>query len=287
MNIKVLDYNFKNDKIKNEPFKEKNTEKSSVNLAGVETSTIPSHLFRGAYGVVPFKASIDVSKPNSYNLPFKANPLYNINLRKLMPNGEYELTPALFCQLIKRSKTDKKCILNLKKIWEDTTEYGGGIFKDFLEDKSSKASYFCTELIDPKIGLDKRITCIVKTTNPKNPENKDSFFVKFMQSSPEIANIKDPPIKGSGELCLCELVKIAKENGFKEIKLSSTMDSFYEKMGFEKYENIVPPYRLDFLKFDSFIERIKKYGNIVTRYRLDSSQFDSFIERVEKKYELI
>lgn len=229
----------------------------------MQTSEISSNLFKGAYGILP---STPATKTKSVS--FSGNPLYKINLKKKKPNGEYETIPALFCQLIKNNRKDKKIIAKLRKSWRNETTYGNDISMGFLKYKSNRESYYFTEIIDPEKNPNKKITCIVKSTNPNQPKNKDVFMIEYLQSSPDIADVKNPPIKGSGELCLYSLIKIAKQYGFKEVRLSSTKYGFYEEMKFE------------------VIKRYGKDGKIAAEYRLDASNFDSFIERVEKKYNL-
>lgn len=207
----------------------------------------------------------------SKNISFSSNPLYNIHLKKLMPNGKYDFITASFSQLVKKDEKDEECILKLKKAWAENTKYGAYISNDFLKDNSSKESYFVTEIMDSKMEPYEKVTCIMETTNPGKSKSRGFFNVNFMQASPEIANIKKPKFKGSGELSLYCIAQMAKKFGYEKIRVVSFNDNFYKKMGFKR--------KLGY-------KRIGKYDIKVLFYELPSSNFDSFIKRVSKKYHL-
>lgn len=195
---------------------------------------------------------------------FGSIPLFKIKLKKLMPNGKYDFIPASFIQLFEKDPQDKELILELQKQWAGKTKYGDDIISDFLKHDTEREAFFATEIIDPETSSQK-ITCLMKATNPKNSKISRLFKIFFIQASPDIVGSKPQEIKGSGAMGVYALVKIAKVNGFKRIKVNSTNDKFYKEIGLKKVGAIT--------KKSSYFE-------------LERKAFKPFLRKVEGKYSL-
>lgn len=237
-----------------------------VPVSQKQMAEVPSVLLKGAYGVIPFKGQKINGTKNNAEVSFGANPLLDINLKKLI-NKQYEFVPAKFSELVIGDNSDQWAMLNLEELWKNKTELTGSFVTTFFNSKGEE-SFYLTEIPDSNKELFDRITCLLKTTNPK-VQQKESFDVHILQSSPCIANVKNSPIKGSGELSLYAATRLAKENGFKKVRLNSLNDSFYDNMEFKKVEVVYKD------------EEFPNEGGI---YELPAELFDEFLERVEKKY---
>lgn len=239
-----------------------NNEACSPNI---KLASFPSNLIKGAYGLTCLNSSID--NKNRFFVPFSANPLYKINLRKVAPQGE-KLIPANFSELIIHDFNDEWAMLNVQDIWSKMgdTPYADGIIDRFIN-PADNAKFYITEICDDTKELWNRITCLLKTTDPLQ-NDKSKLEIRLLQASPAIANNPDTAIKGSGELSLYGAVKLAKENGFKKLELLSTNNSFYEKMGLTAHPEIYNDpegcyYELAADRFDDFLSRVEKKYNIV------------------------
>ncbi len=270
MNMKISENKFVSESVKDEKVQQSTTDPISQDRpAGISVNEIPSSLLRGAYGVVPFSGNMQ-TRPQSKAVPFTANPLYDINLRKLTNDVDYKNIPAKFSELIIGDDIDHSAMKKLKELWKHITDYGSTFADNFDKQKAEK-SYYLTEVVDDSKSLYDRITCVVETTNPKKSANKDVFDIHLLQASPKLANKQASEIKGSGELSLYGAVKVAKENEFKKISLISTNDSFYDKMGFEKVDMLDPD------------ESMFNEGGI---YELAADKYDDFLNKIEQKYNL-
>lgn len=271
MDIKVSDYKIQDNKFKKESSQVKAAKTPTVEYANKQINTIPSKFFKGAYGVIPFKAhSPDRS---SHNISFGTNPLYSIKLKKLIGPEKYETINAKFSELAADSIDDILAICKVNDNWPriGKTQYSGLISENFTQGKEPERAHFVIETVDAAKELANRITCLVETTHPTKVLNKDVFKIHFIQASPDIVNIKPSPIKGSGELSLYGAVRLANENGFKRIQLDSSNDSFYEAMGFKRAGNMY-----DVCEFEN-------EGGI---YRLSSRKFGQFLKKIENKYDI-
>ncbi len=271
MNIRVQDYKYSPDSPKNDKAFIKNLEREEIKKDVVKTDTIPSSLLRGAYGVIPFKGSTPVKQTNQKKVSFGANPLYDINLKKLVDKDTYKIVPAKFTQLIVDEEKDVDTLVELASDWankgeNDLTQL---ILRDFLKKKEGK-SYFVTEHSDKTKDLWDRTTCLMQTTNPYS-RNKEYLEINLLQSSPELINNSAAITKGSGELSLFGAVKLADENDFKKVRLKSCNDSFYEKMGFIRVGED---------------EMMSIYPNSGGIYELPQEKYDSFLSKISQKYNI-
>lgn len=197
-------------------------------------------------------------------VPFGSLHLLTIKLKKLMPNGKYDSIPASFIQLFEKDPIDRERILELQNQWGDKTKYGDKIIHDFLKHDSEKEAFFATEMVDPK-NSEKKITCLMKTTNPEKPRIKRLFEINFIQASPDIVGSKPQEIIHSGIMGVFSIVRIANDHGFRRITVKSTNDKFYKKIGFKKAGSIT--------KQSSYFE-------------LERKDFKPFLKKNEEKYSL-
>ena len=273
MSIRISDTNHIVNNAKNELKAEQSSETLQSNSSSVrELNTIPSSLLRGAYGVLPQKkidAIQNLEKPKSVS--FSANPLYDINLKKLADNNLYEPLKAKFSQLL-NNDDDAWEMLNVQDVWGrlGSSEYTEMITDNFIKAKNPQRAYYLVETSDSRKELFERATALLETTNPKKLD-KDIFEIHFLQASPALVGKNAPEIKGSGELSLYGAVKVAKENGFKKVQLFSSNDGFYEKMGFVKAESLYPE------------DKTVSDGGI---FELSADMFDDFLVKIENKYKI-
>lgn len=196
------------------------------------------------------------------NNSFGATKIDTVNLLKRVKNDSFTPIKANFNELHFDDVKDIKLIYKLKEQWGNLAEYSNAICNDFLK-RVCDYRYYAMEAIDEG---KKKITNLaeVEFKPCKNPKEY-SCRVKFLQSSPDIAEkAGTSPIKGSGELAMYEIVKMAKKTGCKNVKLVSTADSFYQNIGMKDMSK----------------------GSEVSIFGLKSSDFKKFMKRIEKKYNL-
>lgn len=193
---------------------------------------------------------------------FGATKIDNVNLLKRLNNNTFAPIKAEFSELNFNDLKDIKLIEKVKEKWKLLTNYGDIICFDFLQ-KVKNYRYFILEALEEK---DKKVTNMVEIgITPSKFFNKKICNVIFLQSAPEIAKQADTtPIKGSGELAMYEVVKLAQKEGCKSVKLVSTANSFYEKIG---------------------MKNISK-GKMMGQFELKDSKFKNFLDRIAKKYNL-
>lgn len=271
MSIRINDQQIQPDKAYNAKSETASDNKPVASLDVKKVDSIPSSLLRGAYGVIPFQGIRNIQANTHSNVSFGANPLYDINLKKIVGEDLIEQIPAKFSQLVLKNEDDTWAMINIEDIWSKIakTDYTGMITKNFIDAKKPERAYYVVESGDTSKELFDRLTCIMETTNPKTVLNKDYFEVHFLQSHPDIVNKAPGALKGSGELSLYGAVRVAKENGFKKVQLFSSNDGFYDKMGFVKTESISD-----------------EAGSSGGMYELSSDMFDSFLKKIEEKYKL-
>ncbi len=238
----------------------KQKQMDALSSDSVSINQVCSSKIKGAYGLIGLR---NVDRKNQ--ISFMSRPLYSINLKKMMPDQSYEYVKANFSELSKRSKKDIQSVLALKQNWANKTKYGDYIANDFLSESSGKYNCYVTEVTSKEMPPEEKITCIMQVAKPKKTRKKNVFKINFIQSSPDIANVKLPKYKGSGELSLYGAIKVAQQKGYKKIRVISFNDDFYKKMGFKKIASI---------------------GKNVSYFELDSKRFDYFLQRVSKKYNL-
>lgn len=270
MSIKVSNYNISNNKFKKDPTNINMTDSALVRSTNRQINTLPSNFLKGAYGVLPFKTQTFREMTN--NVPFTSNPLYDINLRKLVGKDTYSLIPAKFSKLIFDSAEDNWAMEDLSAIWKDVDgiNYSKIFSREFLS-RNDKKNYFVVEIVDGSTDLKDRIKCIIQTVKPQKIADRDNLEVKLLQAEPTIANNVNSALRGSGELSLYGAVRLAQENGFKNLKASSSNDSFYEKMGLKKIGK------------ECLYHEYSNSGGI---FQLSSDRYSAFLKRIEDKYEI-
>lgn len=157
---------------------------------------------------------------------------------------------------------DDKLIFNLGCFWAKT-EFIHPI-TDFYHKKGKKQFYVIAMGNNSEIkAKDVKSILQIEDTTIKN---KKVCKVDFVQAAPEIADNEKSSVRGAGEVALYVAVRHAKEEGCKQVVLTSTNNDFYEKIGFEMGAkkdlfSSICPYYLDEKDFDWFLEKTeKKYG---------------------------
>lgn len=205
------------------------------------------------------------------NINFGAKTLYPMMIKKAVKNG-YRLVKADFAELSVRSKKDKQCIDELKKAWRFSSSennYIHDIAQKFYDDAGFKTSplyrYFVVRLASGKKKMSQKIASIMAV----KIEPKELLFLDYIQSASQVKhNSNVPKVKGAGELGILGLIKLAKGSLLKRLCLSSTNDTFYDKLGFKfNYEHIQSvlssaTHSLPKRKYNSFIEKTEKKYNI-------------------------
>lgn len=193
---------------------------------------------------------------------FGATKIDSVNLLKRVSKDKFTPIKANFNELHFDDVDDIKLIYKLKEKWGNLAEYSSAICNDFLK-RVNDYRYFAVEALD---GGKKKITNLAEVEiRPCKKPNKYSCHVMFLQSAPDIAEkAGTTPIKGSGELAMYEIVKMAKKMKCKNVKLVSTADGFYQNIGMKDMSK----------------------GPSVSIFGLKSSDFKKFMKRIEEKYNL-
>jgi len=205
------------------------------------------------------------------NITFGATTLYPIRIKKVIKGG-YRNVKAYFEELSTQSKIDKKCVQEIQFAWrlaKSKHNYISDIASIFKNDCNlyniPEYKYFITRLASQNGKISKKIASIIAV---KFDNKKRKVILEYIQSASQVKKKTEVPhVKGAGELAILGLIKYAKEHGFKKIVLSSTNDSFYDKLGFKK----IP-------------KRISKYATDDSDYTLTFSKFESFIRKISEKY---
>lgn len=203
---------------------------------------------------------INSIQPNN-NQSFNARLVDRVKLKQLQPDNTYKLVKAKVYELSPYSPFDLTIMEQLNDKWQNT-KYMSPIFTSF-DRGNTHSKFFITKIAKLfSRGVD-NITCIMQTFENKTFDNE--LWISYLQASPKIANLKEKsPIKGSGEIAIYEAAKRANKKGFKDVRLCSTNDSFYEKMDMKK---------------------IRERGSVYTHFTIDKSDFSKFIEKVKNKYQ--
>ena len=203
---------------------------------------------------------------------FGATPVFRIKLKQYSNDGFYHLVNAKFSRLVYSNKNDCETMYKVCENWhapKGFNNYADSIVYNFQTPRPYKR-HFITELQEKGKNLYSRLTSIIELTNPQI-QDKEIFEIYYIQSSPKILETKQLPlIKGAGELAVYGAVKLAKNNGFEKIRLLSTNDTFYEKIGFEQ---------------QSSLSRSRKNG-VGSYYILPKEKYDLFMKNIERKYSL-
>lgn len=212
--------------------------------------------------------NLTINSYNNYNNPhFGKKLIGNINLRQITKDETYKLVKGTFSELEPRNTADIAQLEGIRANWKSGSVFSGAIINDFEKAKKS-SKVFITELKHNCADIKDKICCLMETTNPeKNPEKRNNFVIKYLQSAPAIADktILPTPILGAGELSLYEAVKIAKQEGYKRVKLFSVNNSFYEHVGFIKSRRSNERNGTFFLPDNLYNDFLKK---VETKYNL-------------------
>lgn len=193
---------------------------------------------------------------------FGATKIDSVKLLKRVNKDTFTPIKGKFSELKFTDKEDISFMYKLQDSWQNLTKYCEAICRDFLN-RESDYRYFVTEAID---GKKSKVTNLAEIEFKLGKDfKKKTCHVEFLQSAPDIATKKDTtPIKGSGEIAMYEIVKLAKKEKCKSVKLVSTADSFYEKLGMTKVDK----------------------GKALSEFELKKADFKEFIDRIAKKYNL-
>ena len=187
------------------------------------------------------------------SISFTSTPLYNVKLRKPMPNGSYKESPATFSKLENNDYGDMETISHICATWHNAP-FGVAAGFDFLTsdetDNPDKYNYYVVEGRE-KTGR-RKIYSIAEF-------DKEDKIIELFQSNP--SNRRNN-IKGAGEVMLWG---IAKHNKARDSYETFTLSSSNEAMGFYK------KMRLD---------------NSYHSFRLLTDKTDDFLRRIERKYHL-
>ncbi len=215
-----------------------------------------------------FSTKNNPSRSTSINtVAFKSQPIYKLKIKKLMPDGRYNLVPALFSKLDSNSHIDIEAIKKIKAQESKNSDYFGNMAGYFLN-KSTSDSFYVIELLDDGIkNLSDRITCLMQVDKISKKTKEEPLFISFIESKSNIVRAINPEVRGSGELGLYGLVKLAKKNKKKTVELFTSNESFYKKMGFKRLlgSSFTPKYELNIENYDYFINRVEE------KYEIKSS----------------
>jgi len=131
---------------------------------------------------------------------------------------------------------DKKLMQALLPVWVDQTTYGGKIIPAFLSQKIDDKrklnlfiGFFRDEfyMLENPIEKDplKRIKALLMLNNYRK-----FFFINFIQSASELSSKRQ--FDGGGSILLYALVKLAKKLKKNSVELTSTVDTWYDRLGF-------------------------------------------------------
>lgn len=188
---------------------------------------------------------------------FTSRHIMDVNLKRRSTKNPIE------AQVVKldSSQDDAKLMLNLLSFWADS-EYIFSIADSYYNDKDFNIYAIASKNKKKLRSKDIKSIFSLRFENKKGLKVCD---LEFLQSAPEIADNPKSSIKGSGEVALYYVVKLAKDNNCDRVTLSSTNNSFYENMGFEM--------------------GVKKHPySKITPFYLEKSDYDWFLKRVEEKY---
>lgn len=204
------------------------------------------------FGVLSADTFEKTSQPN-----FTSRHIMDVNLKRRSTKKPIE------AQVVKldTSQEDAKLMLNLLSFWADS-EYICSIADSYYNDKDFNIYAIASKNKKKLSTKDIKSLFVVKIENKKGLKVCD---LEFLQSAPEIADNPKSSIRGSGEVALYYVVKLAKENDCDRVTVTSTNNSFYENMGFEMVAKKYP------------------YSKI-TPFYLEKKDYDWFLDRVEDKY---
>lgn len=202
---------------------------------------------------------------NKYN--FGAQPLYPLNVKQKVDNG-YITVPAHFCEIDYIDSDDVDLVIKMNKKWvpkNPLENYIDTIAKNFVKAirKKETRKYFVLQVDIPTLDDYAKTVSIIETTNPSK-FNEKGLEIIFLQSINSIYKIlRKFDVKGAGEQIIAGAVQYAKDNNYDFIKLFSTKDSFYDKIGFRCIERGKDGsiFFLSKYDYDNFLNKTKeKYG---------------------------
>ena len=193
------------------------------------------------------------------NISFKSTPLYGVKIKKRDEGNTYKNVDAIFSVLNPDDKNDIKAVRKVGRRWW-RTKYTNLIRNDFrFKMLSPYLTFYALELKGSE-PLDKRIVSLCEVS--KSPFDYPGCYVNFLQASPEALREKNPKYKGSGEVTLYGVVREAKKDHIKHIKLTSNDKSsmFYKHIGF-KPEGFLGDYALYSQGYKRYISRVENKYN--------------------------
>jgi hypothetical protein len=205
----------------------------------------------------------------SNSVSFKSRPIREINLAK----NKKERIGAVFTELLQ--KEDRPAI---QKIYDspewDEASGRNHLCGDFIARKPDESlKFYAIELADKTKELADRIVGLFNTEVCKDNDTGKKFLdFSFAFAKPSL-KFRDENLprghKGIGENMLAETFRIAKEQNFDTVAITSTNNPFYEHSFKEaKLKNI----------------KRKPLLNGIIEYRISGSEFDKYIDYVQKKY---
>lgn len=187
------------------------------------------------------------------NISFKSTPIYDVKIKKLNNNSDYENVNATFSKLDYNDKEDVEAVKNINKNWGF---YVNGIGIDFSK-KRECDSFYAIELKGDEPLKDRIVFVSEISKNYFNSSN----YINYLQSCPEITDNDIPKYKGVGEVMLCGIAAETKkeERSALEAHAAFGSEKFYLKSGF----------------FRDFFRKVY----------LPKEYFDDFISKIEDKYD--
>jgi len=216
---------------------------------------------------VNFSISMQI-RPNIYSKNnFGATRLYQVYLREKQKDGNYKNIPASFTELCYFDNKDIALVDQIRQRWiaqDFFASYANAICHNFIlaPEKVPMKRFFAIQLDNSELDEYSKTTALLETSNPDFYPKKH-LEINYLQSASSILpGFAKNNIIGSGEQAVYGATKFAKERGIKNIRIFSTNDSFYEKLGIHS----------------------KKRYNVGTYYVLQDCDCEAFLRRVEEKY---
>ena len=197
---------------------------------------------------------------------FGAKPLYSIILKD--KNGED--VKANFSELDIFDPIDAKRVSKIGELWLPKDPYynfSSIMAHSFLYPNSiieNQRRFYVTELDNPLLNDYDKTVAFLETSNPFDKKN-DFLELYYIQSATAIKpEYVKTQVKGAGEQALYGLARIAKKNNIPRVRVFSTNDDFYKKMG------LIPK---------------KPLGQDGRYFVLPKNSYDKFLDKIESKYQ--
>lgn len=212
------------------------------------------------------RENLPLKSANPYKPSFSRISIYELNAIKEEPDGRRTKVPVRFSKLDRQNIDDHKDMLKMRFNLGKKDVCGIFICEDFAGHPPSMTHNFIIETEERELPLKDRIIAMAQVDIWDSPRSfVRNMEINYLQSMRNVQSSRFKNIKGSGELCLYGLVKLAQEKELDYIYLRSEEDKFYDHIKFGTKE---------------------KRGDDSTYYVLKNGEFSEFLRRVEAKYGL-